>query len=297
MAAHPGSPPRDGAARSPETVDRLMVGVCGAIWLVLLAVASIATVALVQLGRGGAPSGGGELVVAAVQHHRGLGAVIIGAIPLLLRARRTAAGAALGRCRRRSRCRRWRPGRPPIPPSRLRPRSCGFSAPQWIPTARSRRRAARGPPSAGALDRLWLRGTASLLGGDRAGPDRDGDRDVSACGAQRDRCHGGARRWPRSSRSACRRSSIGSSGGSARPSAKTGLGAPAVGGGVRRRSRAGAPMKRGPSRMAGALLFTEAASGAGRCRFRCRCRRHRAPRPGTPSERSGPAARRSVPPR
>ena len=77
-------------AQSPETVDRLMVGVCGAIWLVLLAISVIATVALVQLGKG--HQGGGEersswllysiIVVSAL--------VIIGAIPLLLRARQAA---------------------------------------------------------------------------------------------------------------------------------------------------------------------------------------------------------------
>lgn len=85
--------------RSPETVDRLMVGVCGAIWLVWLAAASIATVALVQLGRGG---GAGDdqsrsswllytiIVISAL--------VIIGAIPLLIRARRAAmaVGADIG---------------------------------------------------------------------------------------------------------------------------------------------------------------------------------------------------------
>ena len=38
--------------RPPETVDRLMVGACGAIWLVFLVVAVIAGVALVNLGSG-----------------------------------------------------------------------------------------------------------------------------------------------------------------------------------------------------------------------------------------------------
>ena len=79
-----------GETHSPETVDRLLVGVCGAIWLVLLAVSVIATVALIQLGRG--HTGTREehsswllysiIVVSAL--------IIIGAIPLLLRARRTA---------------------------------------------------------------------------------------------------------------------------------------------------------------------------------------------------------------
>ncbi len=80
--------------RTPETVDRLMVGVCGAIWLVFLAVSSIATVALVQLGRGHRSGDGGShsswllytiIVISAL--------VIVGAIPLLIRARRAAMAA------------------------------------------------------------------------------------------------------------------------------------------------------------------------------------------------------------
>lgn len=38
--------------RSPETVDRIFVGACAAIWLVLVSVSVIAFVALVDLGRG-----------------------------------------------------------------------------------------------------------------------------------------------------------------------------------------------------------------------------------------------------
>lgn len=77
--------------RSPETVDRLLVGVCGAIWLVLLAVTVIAIVALVDMSRGHAASTGGShtpwllysiIIVSAV--------IIVAAIPLLIRARRTA---------------------------------------------------------------------------------------------------------------------------------------------------------------------------------------------------------------
>ncbi|AKK28390.1 DUF2561 family protein [Mycobacterium sp. EPa45] len=77
--------------RSPETTDRLLVGVCGAIWLVLLAVTVIAIVALVDMSRGHAASTGGShtpwllysiIIVSAV--------IILGAIPLLIRARRAA---------------------------------------------------------------------------------------------------------------------------------------------------------------------------------------------------------------
>ncbi len=52
MGSESGADQATAERRSPETVDRVMVGVCGAIWLVLLAVTVIATVALVHLGRG-----------------------------------------------------------------------------------------------------------------------------------------------------------------------------------------------------------------------------------------------------
>jgi hypothetical protein len=78
------------STRSPETVDRLMVGVCGAIWLVLLAAGVFATVAMVRLGSGHTSGGEGQspwllysiIVVSAL--------VIIAAVPLLMRARRAA---------------------------------------------------------------------------------------------------------------------------------------------------------------------------------------------------------------
>jgi hypothetical protein len=82
------------STRSPETVDRLMVGVCGAIWLVLLAAGVFATVAMVRLGSGHTSGGEGQsswllysiIVVSAL--------VIIAAVPLLMRARRAAQAVA-----------------------------------------------------------------------------------------------------------------------------------------------------------------------------------------------------------
>jgi len=143
--------------RSPETVDRLMVGVCGAIWLVLLAVSVIAAVALVQLGQG--HTGTREehsswllysvIVVSAL--------VIIGAIPLLLRARRTAL---------------TEPDPAPEAPAEDAP-----VRPTEAPTEKLRvfgtsvdpyaRRAdpsdAEPVVSIAAVERLWLRGSVSLL--------------------------------------------------------------------------------------------------------------------------------------
>jgi len=149
--------PADGEqGRSPETVDRLMVGVCGAIWLVLLAVSVIATVALVQLGRGNV--GGTDkqspwllysiIAVSAL--------IIAGAIPLLLRARQTALPDAATDV--------------PAPDAPVRPteapteklRVFGTAVDPYarkleVPTAVPR-------VPATVVDRLLLRGTTSLLG-------------------------------------------------------------------------------------------------------------------------------------
>jgi hypothetical protein len=141
------------AGRSPDTVDRILVGVCGAIWLVLLAATVIATVALVKLGSGQAGEADKQsswllysiIVVSAV--------IIVGAIPLLIRARRAAQTE------------------PPVdlPVS---------DAPVRVPDAPTEKLrvfgvdpAARRQPDpsrearipAALVERLWLRGTTSLL--------------------------------------------------------------------------------------------------------------------------------------
>ena len=85
-----GDPDTAGQSRSPESIDRFMVAVCGAIWLVLLAMSVVATVALVQLGRGrdAGPDGQPSWLLYSIIAVSAL--IIAGAIPLLLRARRTA---------------------------------------------------------------------------------------------------------------------------------------------------------------------------------------------------------------
>ncbi|HEU0190915.1 MAG TPA: DUF2561 family protein [Mycobacterium sp.] len=77
------------ARRSPETVDWILVGLCTLIWLVLLGMSVAAGVALVDLHRGfhkpahGAHTGLLYIVI-------GISALIVlGTIPVLLRARRT----------------------------------------------------------------------------------------------------------------------------------------------------------------------------------------------------------------
>ena len=145
-------------ARSPETVDRLMVGVCGAIWLVLLAVSVIATVALVQLGRGHVGDGGGGeersswllysiIVVSAL--------IIIGAIPLLMRARRAALTDPTPDV--------------PTPDAPVRPteapteklRVFGTSVDPYARRPVAAEVVASVPVT--AVERVWLRGSSSLL--------------------------------------------------------------------------------------------------------------------------------------
>ena len=182
-----GDPDTAGQSRSPESIDRFMVAVCGAIWLVLLAMSVVATVALVQLGRGrdAGPDGQPSWLLYSIIAVSAL--IIAGAIPLLLRARRTALAD---------------PGSTGSDPDGVSGSGVAGSGvvgsgvagsgvagsgvadpgpvlPVEAPTEKLRvfgtavdpyaREAAPEPAAvsrvpAGVVDRLWLRGTASLLG-------------------------------------------------------------------------------------------------------------------------------------
>lgn len=128
------------------TKDRVLIGACAAIYLVLLGVSVAAVVALVDLGRG--------FHKAAGNPHTGLLYVIIGvsaliilaAIPVLLRARRPAGGPAR------------RATAPPRRPVRANGATEG---------RQSGNRGAAGWASAvpeEAVDRIWLRGATVLVG-------------------------------------------------------------------------------------------------------------------------------------
>src|ERR1700723_1156462 len=68
---------------SPATADRIVIGSCAAIWLVLVGMSVAALVALMDLGRGFHAAKGNphtSSVLSAV--------IILAAIPMLLRARR-----------------------------------------------------------------------------------------------------------------------------------------------------------------------------------------------------------------
>jgi hypothetical protein len=141
----------------PDVVDRLLLGGCAAIWLVLLGVSVAATVALADLGRGFhrmARTSHTTWVLYAVIIVSAL--IIAGAVPILLRARRmthpeppVVRSTALQ-------------GRPPSrPPSRPGPAARRTTA----GSTRSATVNAYGPDgewSGEAVDRIWLRGTVIL---------------------------------------------------------------------------------------------------------------------------------------
>ncbi len=172
-----GDPDTAGQSRSPESIDRFMVAVCGAIWLVLLAMSVVATVALVQLGRGrdAGPDGQPSWLLYSIIAVSAL--IIAGAIPLLLRARRTAladpgsTGSDSGGVSGSGAVGSGVSGSGVADPGPVLPVEAPTEKLRVFGTAVDpyAREAAPEPAAvsrvpAGVVDRLWLRGTASLLG-------------------------------------------------------------------------------------------------------------------------------------
>jgi len=143
---------------SPDVIDRILIGACAAIWLVLLGVSVAATVALVDLGRGFhkmASSSHTTSVLYAVIIVSAL--IIAGAIPMLLRARRMAHVEPAARARTAPTRGAVRPSvRPGSPAVRTEPERA------QQPTVEA---AGSGADWSGeAVDRVWLRGTVLLTG-------------------------------------------------------------------------------------------------------------------------------------
>ena len=140
----------------PEVIDRILVGACAAIWLVLLGVSVAAAVALADLGRGFhrmARNSHTTWVLYAVIIVSAL--IIAGAVPVLLRARRMARIEPAGRSMTAS-----ARGAPPVRPGSLLARTAAERARQQTVQA-------VGPKaewSGAAVDRVWLRGTVILTG-------------------------------------------------------------------------------------------------------------------------------------
>ncbi|GBE64787.1 hypothetical protein MFM001_12490 [Mycobacterium sp. MFM001] len=154
MADRYSTGPRGWSTMSPTTGDRILIGACAAIWLVLVGVSVAAVVALADLGRGfhestGSPHSSAVLyVIIAVS-----ALVILAAIPVLLRARRTARPDAAARSAvvpARGAGSQLRPGHP--------------QARTTIQQARTERLTTLRPglPDA-AVERIWLRGSVALM--------------------------------------------------------------------------------------------------------------------------------------
>jgi hypothetical protein len=133
---------------SQWTTDRIVLGVCAAIWLVWLGVSVAALVALVDLGRG--------FQNTARDSHTGLlyaiiaisALIILAAIPILLHARRAPQTRPPAR----------RGSAPPRRPVHSDGRSGNLATEQL-------RAAGSGAAlPEGAIDHIWLRGTAALVG-------------------------------------------------------------------------------------------------------------------------------------
>ncbi|CAN5641255.1 DUF2561 family protein [soil metagenome] len=148
--------PQDRLSNSPEVVDRSVVFGCAATWLVALGVAVAAGVALVDMGDGGTTAAVASDDAATpwlLYSVIGVSALVIAlAIPLLLRARRTA--------------------EEPPPPPRTGPKTVQARAMMVDPDppdypGPTPARYSSSVISAAALDRMWLRcglGVLTTLG-------------------------------------------------------------------------------------------------------------------------------------
>ncbi len=142
----------------PHVVDRIFIGACAAVWLVLIGVSAAAIVALANLGQGYHKATSSPHTPWALYAVIIISALIIaGAIPVLVRARRMS---------------RFEP---PAQPAGASARGAARQLvrtghPAARPTA-DRARPARIQPSAPAaestdatVDRIWLRGAVTLTG-------------------------------------------------------------------------------------------------------------------------------------
>ncbi len=142
----------------PDVIDRILVGACAAVWLVLIGVSVAAAVALADLGQGfhkvsRSPHTTWVLYVVIVVS----GLIIAGAIPVLLRARRTAQGETparpAGGLLRGAASRPIRPGNP-----------ARRTVAELARRDRDQTVGADDEWSGAAVDRIWLRGTVALIG-------------------------------------------------------------------------------------------------------------------------------------
>lgn len=142
--------------RSANQLDRILVIVCIVLWLAALGTGVAAIVALVGLTRDHSVASGGSDTPWLLYSVIGVSAaVIVGAIPLLVRARRTASS---GPSKPASQDSGRSADAPPVA-QRLEP----FGAPVLRREVTSAATSRVGFPTA-AVDQIWLRATASISG-------------------------------------------------------------------------------------------------------------------------------------
>lgn len=148
---------RGWATMTPTAGDRILVGACAAIWLALVGMSVAALVALVDLGSGFHENKGNPHTSAVLYVIIAISAlVILGAIPLLLRARRTIRTDSAPRSviipARGADGQPIRPGHPPartITGQQDRTERLTTMRPAGLPDT--------------ALNRVWLRGGVALM--------------------------------------------------------------------------------------------------------------------------------------
>jgi hypothetical protein len=134
---------------SAATSDRILLGVCAAIWLALVGMSVAALVALMDLGRGFHSAKGNPHASAVLYAIIIISALIIlAAIPMLLRARRMTRDAPVARTAGRTVSARTIRSGPAA--------GTAYAAPERVATKRP------ALPDAD-VDRFWLRGTAALM--------------------------------------------------------------------------------------------------------------------------------------
>lgn len=140
---------------APVTGDRILVGACAAVWLTLVGMSVAALVALMDLGRGFHEAKGNPHTSSVLYAIIIISALIIlAAIPMLLRARRTTRDGPTARSGGSS---ARAMSRQPIGSGRMPVRT-------GAQQARDERAAVLRPALPDAVvDRFWLRGTAALM--------------------------------------------------------------------------------------------------------------------------------------
>jgi hypothetical protein len=169
------------AQRSPATIDRILIGLCAVIWLAALGMSVAATVVLVDKAAGRERQGGGSQTPWLLYAVIGISViVIVCAIPMLVRARRTALTEPRGAFRADPTPRAApRPGGPAprvLPPTRTpeapteKLRVFGSIAdpldrePLTYRPAQPRPARIAGGIAPQAVDRMWLRATVVIAG-------------------------------------------------------------------------------------------------------------------------------------